>query len=36
MADENGANFCGIKEVFGLDIMMYKVVSYQIHLKLCQ
>ena len=33
MVDENGANYCAIKQVFGLDFMTSKVVSYQMHYK---
>ena len=33
MVDENGANYCAIKQVFGLDFVMSKVVSCQMHCK---
>ena len=33
MADENGANYCAIKQAFGLDFMTSKVVSCQMHYK---
>ena len=33
MVDENGANFCGVKEAFGLDYCLSKVVSCQLHFK---
>ena len=33
MVDENGANFCGVKEVFGLDYCLEKVTSCQLHFK---
>ena len=33
MVDENGANFCGMKEEFGLGYTLEKVVSCQMHFK---
>ena len=33
MVDENGANFCGVKEAFGLDYCLEKVTSCQLHFK---
>ena len=33
MVDENGANFCGVKEEFGLAYTLEKVVSCQMHFK---
>ena len=33
MVDENGANYCAIKKVFGLDFVTSKVVSCQMHYK---
>ena len=33
IVNENGVNFCGITEMFGLDLMMSIVVSCQIHFK---
>ena len=33
MVDENDANYCAIKEVFGVDFLTFKVVSYQMHYK---
>ena len=33
MVDENGANFCGVKEAFGLEYAIEKLTSYQLHFK---
>ena len=33
MVDENGANFCAIRKVFGSDFITSKVVSSQMHYK---
>ena len=33
MVDENGANYCAIRKVFGLDFVASKVVSCQMHYK---
>ena len=33
MVDENGANYCAIRKVFGLEFATTKVVSCQIHYK---
>ena len=33
MVDENGANFCGVKEEFGLGYTLQKVMSCQMHFK---
>ena len=33
MVDENGANYCAIQKVFGLDFVTSKVVSCQMHYK---
>ena len=33
MVDENGANFCGVREEFGLGYTLEKVVSCQMHFK---
>ena len=33
MVDENGANYCTIRKVFGLEIATSKVVSCQMHYK---
>ena len=33
MVDENGANYCTIRKVFGLEFATSKVVSYQMHYK---
>ena len=33
MVDENGANFCGVREEFGLGYTLKKVVSCQMHFK---
>ena len=33
MVDENGANYCAIRKVFGLDFVTSKVVSCQMHYK---
>ena len=33
MVDENGANYCTIRNVFGLEFATSKVVSYQMHYK---
>ena len=33
MVVENGTNYCAIKEVFDVDFMVSKVVSWQIHYK---
>ena len=34
MTDENGANFCGIREIYGADFEKQQVVSCQLHFKL--
>ena len=31
MLNENGADFCGIEEVFGPCFMMSNIVSFQLH-----
>ena len=31
MVDENGANYCTLKQVFGIDFVTSKVVSCQMH-----
>ena len=31
MVDENGANYCAIQKVFGIDFVTSKVVSCQMH-----
>ena len=33
VVDKNGANYCAIKEVFGVYFMTSKVVSCQMHFK---
>ena len=33
MVDENGANFCGVKEAFGLSYCLQKMVTCQWHFK---
>ena len=33
MVNENGANYCAIQKVFGLDFVTSKVVSCQMHYK---
>ena len=33
MVDEAGANFCGVREAFGVEFCMQKVVSCQLHFK---
>ena len=33
MVDENGANYCAIRKVFGLEFATTKVVSCQMHYK---
>ena len=33
MVDENGANFCGVKEEFGLEYAIEKLTSCQLHFK---
>ena len=33
MVDENGANYCAIQKVFGLDFVISKLVSCQMHYK---
>ena len=33
MVDENGANYCAIQKVFGLDFVTARVVSCQMHYK---
>ena len=33
MVDENGANYCTIRKVFGLEFATSKVVSCQMHYK---
>ena len=33
MVDENGANYCAIRKVFGLEFVTTKVVSCQMHYK---
>ena len=33
MVHENGANYCAIRKIFGLDFVTSKVVSYQMHYK---
>ena len=33
MVDENGTNYCTIKEVSGIDFMTFKVVICQMHYK---
>ena len=33
MVDENGANFCGVREEFGLAYATEKVISCQLHFK---
>ena len=33
MVGKNGSNYYGIKEVFGLEFMAFKVVSCQMHFK---
>ena len=34
MVDENGANFCALRTIFGLDFVTSKVVSCQMHYKM--
>ena len=34
MVDENGANFCGIREIYGADFEKQQVVSCQLNFKL--
>ena len=34
MADENGANYCAVRKVFGLEFATSKVVSCQMHYKM--
>ena len=33
MIEENDANLCGIKKVFGLEFVMSKLVSCKVHFK---
>ena len=33
MVNENGANYCAIKKLFGVDFVASKVVSWQMHYK---